>query len=86
MSRRQLQRCCQERADLGLAVDIGLGAPERRKQVKAILITHGHEDHIGALPYVLPSLQVPVYAPRLAQGLLSVKLKGHRAARGATIN
>ena len=59
---------------------------ERRTQVKAILITHGHEDHIGALPYVLPSLQVPVYAPRLAQGLLSVKLKGHRAARGATIN
>ena len=58
---------------------------ERRADVKAILITHGHEDHTGALPYVLPSLQVPVYAPRLAHGLISVKLKEHRSARGARL-
>jgi ribonuclease J len=51
---------------------------ERRKKVRAILITHGHEDHTGALPYVLPQLKVPVYAPRLAHGLISVKLKEHR--------
>ncbi len=58
---------------------------ERRDRIKAILITHGHEDHTGALPYVLPSLNVPVYAPRLAHGLISVKLKEHRAARGASL-
>ena len=58
---------------------------ERRDQVKAILITHGHEDHTGALPYVLPGLQVPVYAPRLAHGLISVKLKEHRGLREARL-
>jgi len=58
---------------------------ERRERVRAILITHGHEDHTGALPYVLPSLQVPVYAPRLAHGLISVKLREHRATRGARL-
>ncbi len=58
---------------------------ERQEQVRAILITHGHEDHIGALPFVLPQLDVPVYAPGLAHGLISVKLKERRAARGATL-
>lgn len=50
---------------------------ERSHKVRAILITHGHEDHTGALPYVLPRLNVPVFAPRLAHGLISVKLKDH---------
>ena len=58
---------------------------ERADQVRAILITHGHEDHIGALPFVLPRLKVPVYAPRLAQGLISVKLHEHRETRGTTV-
>jgi ribonuclease J len=58
---------------------------ERKDRVRAILITHGHEDHTGALPYVLPSLDVPVYAPRLAHGLISVKLKEHRATRNARL-
>jgi ribonuclease J len=53
-------------------------------KVRGILITHGHEDHIGALPFVLPKLPVPVYAPQLAHGLISVKLREHREARGAT--
>ena len=51
---------------------------ENKDRVKAILITHGHEDHIGALPYVLKELNVPVYAPRLARGLIEAKLKEHR--------
>ena len=58
---------------------------ERKERVRAILITHGHEDHIGALPFVLPQLKVPVYAPGLAHGLISVKLKERRAARDATL-
>jgi ribonuclease J len=58
---------------------------ENRDRVRAILITHGHEDHIGALPYVLRELNVPVYAPRLAAGLINVKLKEHRLQRDTTL-
>ena len=58
---------------------------ERAEHVRGILITHGHEDHIGALPFVLPQLKAPVFAPKLAQGLISVKLHEHRATRGTTV-
>lgn len=51
---------------------------DKRKKVKAFFITHGHEDHIGALPYVLPSFEVPVYATALTIGLISVKLAERR--------
>ena len=54
---------------------------QNRDRVRAILITHGHEDHTGALPYVLRDLDVPVYAPRLAAGLIEVKLREHRETR-----
>jgi len=52
---------------------------EKREKIRGIIITHGHEDHIGALPYLLPQLNVPVYATKLTQGLISVKLKQRRA-------
>ena len=55
---------------------------ENKEKVRAILITHGHEDHIGALSYVLKDLDVPVYASRLAHGLITVKLREHRALKG----
>jgi ribonuclease J len=58
---------------------------ERREKVRGILITHGHEDHIGALPYILRDLNVPVYASRLSAGLINVKLKEHRV-RDRTVN
>ena len=48
---------------------------ERREKLRAYLITHGHEDHIGALPHLLHDLPAPIYASRLAQGLIGVKLR-----------
>ncbi|HYM14011.1 MAG TPA: ribonuclease J [Dehalococcoidia bacterium] len=51
---------------------------ENRKNLRAIFITHGHEDHTGALPYILRQINVPVYATPLAHGLISVKLKEAR--------
>ena len=58
---------------------------ERREKIRGIVITHGHEDHIGALPYLLPQLNVPVYSTRLTQGLISVKLKERKALSGARL-
>ncbi|MYC33345.1 MAG: ribonuclease J [Chloroflexi bacterium] len=58
----------------------------RADRVRGILITHGHEDHIGALPWVLPDLEVPVYAPRLAHGLIQVKLRERRRTREMTVH
>lgn len=48
---------------------------ENRELVRGIILTHGHEDHIGALPYVLKQLNVPVYGTRLTLGLLEERLK-----------
>ena len=48
---------------------------EGRRQLRAIFLTHGHEDHIGALPYILHQINVPVYCTRLTAGLIEVKLK-----------
>jgi ribonuclease J len=50
---------------------------ERKDQIRAIIITHGHEDHIGALPYLVQQVQAPLYATRLTRGLIEVKLKEH---------
>lgn len=51
---------------------------ENRDMVKGFFITHAHEDHIGALPYILKDLNVPVYGSRLTLGILQGKLKEHR--------
>lgn len=54
---------------------------ENKDKVKALLVTHGHEDHIGAIPFFLKKLQVPVYATSFTLGLIEIKLKEHKLLR-----
>ena len=58
---------------------------KNKERVRAFILTHGHEDHIGALPYVLRQINAPVYGTRLTLGLVENKLKEHRSLENTTL-
>ncbi|MCL2088850.1 MAG: ribonuclease J [Oscillospiraceae bacterium] len=55
-------------------------------KLRGVLVTHGHEDHIGAIPYFLKNFDVPIYATRLTIGLIEGKLKEHGLLKNAKLN
>ncbi len=59
---------------------------QNRQYLRAILLTHGHEDHIGALPYILRDLQVPIYGTRFTLALVHKRLEEHGLLDKTSLN
>ncbi len=58
---------------------------ENKDKIKGLVVTHGHEDHIGAIPYLLRNFNLPIYATRLTIGLIEGKLKEHKLLESAKL-
>ncbi len=58
---------------------------ERKDKVLAFLLTHGHEDHVGSLPYILPKVSAPIYGSRLTLGFIKGKLREHKQIEHADL-
>ena len=59
---------------------------ENKDKIRGMVVTHGHEDHIGAIPYLLRDFNLPIYATRLTVGLIEGKLKEHKLLSSANLN
>ncbi len=59
---------------------------ENKDKIRGMVVTHGHEDHIGAIPYLLRNFNIPIYATRLTIGLIEGKLKEHKLFESANLN